>query len=143
MPSDAVIRYFHAQAQETVVLLQHFNGVFGYYTLSVEILGIIAIVVNTALTVLYDSPRAIVISLTSVIVLLHGFKSFGAVYEESKKSRDSWISTGIIARRYYRAYRPGRICVGSFFHADKSLILTILSIVLNYTSNLVLAVKRA
>ena len=143
MASDAVVRSVYARAQEIAVLLQHFNGVFGYYALSIEILGIVAVVVNTTLAVIYDSGRAFIISLAALIILLHAYKSYGAVYEESKVSRDSWMSTAILTRQYRRAYRPGRISIGSFFHADRSLILTMLSIILNHTLNLVLAVKRA
>ena len=52
MASDAMVHNVYARAQQVVVLLQHFNGIFGHYTLVAEIIGFIGVIVNTTLAVM-------------------------------------------------------------------------------------------
>ena len=45
-------------------------------------------------------------------------------------------------RRYFHAYRPPRIAMGSFFYVDKGLTLTSLSLILNNTASMVFTLRE-
>ena len=123
--------------------MQHFNATYSTYMLSNEILAIVTIVVNTTLAVVHESPRALVIAMMLFILLIYAYKTFGTVYEEGKVTSQTWSSreTSAWFRRYCRAYRPPRILIGSFYYADRSLTLTILSTVLDNTANMAITTR--
>ena len=142
-PSEPELRWIWAQTQQVGVLMQHFNASYGSYMLFHEVLAIVTIVVNTTLAVVHDSPRAFVIALMLFTLLIYSYKTFGTVYEESKMTSQTWSSVRTAAwfRRYCRAYRPPRILIGSFYYADRSLTLTILSAVLDNTANMAITTR--
>ena len=119
-------------AREVAVLTQHFNAIYGISTLTQEFMLTLAIVVNITFAVLHASPRSLVMASTLFIIVIYAYKTYGTLYEESRTTLESWKRGGRSSawfRRFCRAYRPPRVVIGSFFYADKSLTLTILSIV--------------
>ena len=68
------------------------------------------------------------------------FKTMGGVYESSQDVYRclQGLEGDPCLKRYKRAYRPLRIEVGQFGHADMALCLTILSTILTNTATLVL-----
>ena len=131
---------------ELSVLMQYVNAKFALYILTLEVLGIVTVVVNATFTVTHHSPRAAAISTTLLILTLHSYKNFGNVYEESSKSLRRWSSSMVPAKsafsKFCRAYRPLRVRIGRFYYADRSLMLTILSIILVNTANLALTARN-
>ena len=113
--------------------------------LTLEIIIVIAIVVNTTFTVLHGSSRSLVIASTLFVIIIYAYRTYGTLYEESRVTWESWKRAGRSSawfRRYCRAYRTPRILMGSFFYADRALTLTIFSVVLNYTANMVLTARE-
>ena len=141
MPFNAGLGRICKYAGEMSVLAQHFNSIYGTFMLTLELLLIVAVVVNTTFAVLLGSPRSLVIASTLFVIVIYAYKAYGSVYEESRETWESWQRGGINNawfRRYCKAYRPPRVALGTFFYADKSLTLTILSVVLNNTVSMAL-----
>ena len=69
------------------------------------------------------------------------FKRMGNIYTESQELLSEFLpacSTPWFGRTC-KAYRPLRVNVGSFYYADRTLVLTILTIILTNTASLVMA----
>jgi len=135
-------RFISTQGRSISVLLQYFNGDFGFYTLTMEIIVIIAVVVNFTLAVTEQSLRGFVIASLAVPIVLFTYGNYGAVFDSAKDTLTSWKTTtrGGWFFKYCRSWRPLRINIGSFYYADRALALTILSIFLNYTASLSLSI---
>ena len=109
-----------------------------------EFMLITAIVINATLAVLHGSPRSLVLASALFVIIIYVYKTYGSLYEESRVTWESWKRGGRTSpwfRRYCRAHRPARILMGSFFYADKGLALTIFSIVLDNTANMILTTR--
>ena len=73
-------------------------------------------------------------------LLLHFVRARGNVYEESRETLESWKRLEYKSKyfaKYRRFCRPLRIKFGRFFYAERILLLTVLSIVLVQSTNLV------
>ena len=143
VPSGVAFSRIRKYAGEMAVLSQHFNAVYGMSMLTQELLMIVAVVVNTTFALLHGSQRSLVMA--STLFVICAYKTYGTMFEESRATLESWKREGRRSpwlRRYCRAYRPPRVNIGSFFYADKSLTLTILSIMLDYTASMALTIQQ-
>lgn len=141
VPFSRICKY----AGQLAVLTQHYNAIFGVSALTQELMLILVIVVNATVAVFHAAPRAMVVTFAFFAIAIYTHKDYGATYEGWKLSWESWqreSRSSAWFRRYCRSYRPPRVVVGSFFYADKSLTLTILSIVLNYTASMALTTRE-
>ena len=140
----AKIRKF---SRELAVLVKHFNTTFGYYSLSVQVMGIVTVIVNMTFAVLFLSIRGLILAAAFCVVILGAYKNYGVLYEESKKSISQW--SGYTATesqqrwfcRFTKSCMPLRINIGAFYYADRSLMLTMLSTILVSTANLALTIR--
>ena len=120
-----------------------FNGVFRYWTLEWEVLFILLLVVNINVALLTQSVRALLVAGPVFVTMMYLYTKMGEIFEESQDllrnhlptCNDAWF------RRRRKAYRTLRVNVGSFYCADRSLVLTMLSIITQYTANMVLTLK--
>ena len=75
------------------------------------------------------------------VVLLYLFQRMGNVYTESSELLSEFVPNYSTPwfRRVVKAYKPLRVNVGSFYYADRTLVLTILTIIFTNTASLVMA----
>ena len=134
--SPAVVR----NIQELAVFLQIYNGTFRMFIVTVEIFFVVSIVITASMAVKYRAFREGMVAVITSSLCRALFRTVGGIYENS---RDIYVALqrlepSAILSRYKRAYRPLRVDVGRFGHADLALCLTIVSLILGNTSNLVL-----
>ncbi|CAG7719407.1 unnamed protein product [Allacma fusca] len=92
------------------VLQQHFNAVFGKWTLGNIVASSGGICVNTFLCVshLHSPLRSFIVAAMGCFVLLNMYNSLGQLYEQSKETLFSWrIGTRFSElQKFHRACRP-------------------------------------
>ena len=122
------------------VFLQIYNGTFSMFIIAVEIFFVSVIVISTSVAVKYRAIRDGMVALINSSLCWGLFTAVGRVYENSRDiyAALQGLEPNLLLSRYKRAYRPLRVNVGRFGHADMTLCLTILSLVLTNTFNLVL-----
>ena len=126
--------------RKLAVLMANFNWTFSTWALVVEVMVIAAVVMNSSIAILFLSARAAPIGIAALTLLVTVFGSLGNVHSRSRKliltcrgmRGNAWLT------RHYIATQELRVKVGSFFYADRSLVLTILSIILTNTVNIVM-----
>ena len=126
--------------RKLAVLLGHFNATFSMWTFLVEVMVIVAVVLNASIGILYLSVRSVLVSTAALVILRSVFGNLGNVYGKSKKLIVACRSMkhSPVLMRHYIATEELKVKVGSFFYADRSLILTILSTILTSTANVVM-----
>ena len=125
------------------VFLQIYNTTFKTFSLMVEVWLISINVIFASVSVKYFQLREGLIATMACVMCMGLFKSMGGVYESSGDVYGclQLFNADPSLKRYKRAYRPLRIQVGQFGHADMALCLTILSTILTNTATLVLTTK--
>lgn len=95
---------------------------------------------NLFLGIALGSLKGAIVGLLSLIITVIEFQNFATLYEHSAKVLRSWKDAPKRKWfvKYSRACRPLNVRVGSYYYADESMILTILSTVVSVTANLVL-----
>ena len=139
-------QYAHAQdlatcTTELSVLMQHYNCTFQIWAVISESTWIFTAIVNASLAIVKLSPRSTAMVIAVSTILLYLFKRMGNVYTESRELLSEFLPTCSTPwfRRTCKAYRPLRVNVGTFYYADRTLVLTILTIILTNTASLVVA----
>ncbi|CAG7787057.1 unnamed protein product [Allacma fusca] len=125
------------------VLTTIFNTIFSPWLMTIEVMFINAIVANLFLAIVVGQVRFLIIGMLCVVNVVFLFSSCGDVYEQALKTLDSWML--LLHRRefrkFYRSCLPWRISLGGFYFVDKALVLTILSVVVHQTLNLLLTYR--
>ena len=129
-------------SRELSVLMQHYNDTFKIWAVISESTWIFTAIVNAslaiceALTAQHSNGHC---SVNSPPIYL--FKRMGNIYTESHELLSEFLPACSTPwfRRTCKAYRPLRVNVGSFYYADRTLVLTILTIILTNTASLVMA----
>ena len=101
-------------------------------------------IIDMTIFILNQSVRALLAAVTTGTIMMSLYSTMGKIYEDSKgipkewllSCNDPWLKKRCIA------YRAPRVQIGSLYYADRGLIITMLSIVLQNTANLVLAGRR-
>ncbi|CAG7659417.1 unnamed protein product [Allacma fusca] len=121
------------------VLQNYTNAVFGIWTIQTAITTVVGVIINAFLAIIFFKSRSYVIATIGCIVILMLFKNLGQLFEESRETFLSWKKiTQPEFRKFHRSCRPLRVSVGSFYFADKSLMLTLLTIIVTHSANLIL-----
>ncbi|CAG7730401.1 unnamed protein product [Allacma fusca] len=120
-----------------------FNKVYGTWVLGCEAGLIWVVVINIFIMVVFGTVRSFVNTFITSWMFLQLFKMLGQVHDLSKEILWSWKGAPaqnhtIASTKCIAAFRPLHVSVGSFYFADKSLFLTILSIILTSSANLIL-----
>ena len=142
--SASVSRLLATCTNQLSILLIWFNGAFRYWTLEWEVLFILLLVVNINVAVLTQSVRALLVAGPVFVMMMYLYTRMGEIYDESRDFLRNHIPNSEVEwfKRIRKAYRPLRVTVASFYHADRSLILTMLAIITQYTANMVLTLKK-
>lgn len=135
----------HCYSRELQVLLEYFNSIFSSYTVTIQVAGMFLIVVNSTLALAYSSIRGLVLGSAFFVIVLLQYKNYGTVYEESCTTLETWrtVRSDPWFRRYCKSCRPLRVNMGRYYFADRTLVLTMLSIILDNTANLTIGVQQS
>ena len=73
--------------------------------------------------------------------LIHLWKNMSEVYETSVELLHGWkdMIKDKWFRRFLQSTRPARMNIGSFYYADREIILTIMQIIMNNTCTLIMS----
>lgn len=132
---------------ELSILVNCFNHLFRQWMSGIELLAAVDTVVYITVAVLTGMPRALISSAVAFIALFYTISMSGDVFTLSGHILQKDWSNGEGMRHSWfeksrRAFRPLRIEFGSFFYADKCLMLTVLSTVLTNTTNLLVFLRN-
>ena len=125
------------------MLLIWFNQIFGHWTLVWQTTFISVFVIDITIAVVSQSVRALLVAASIGTMMAYLYTKMGKVFEESQGILHAWLPwcNDPWLKKRCEAYRALRVNVGSFYYADRGLILTMLSIALQNTSNLVLTLR--
>ena len=90
----------------------------------------------------FRSIRLFIVAAFALSFLVTIWTGLGALYESSVEVLTVWkAQTGLPldARKFLRSTRPIRVEIGSYFYADRPLVLTLLGVITENTFNVLLA----
>ena len=134
------------------VLEKNFYSVYGLISLGAEGALVFVIVSNIFMAIVLEDIPGLVRALAMSFLTRGFYSKLAEVHSMSSAAVDSWkfgmitgngIGNGrsLWFNKFVRSVRPLRVHVGSFFYVDKYLLLTIMSIILEQTANLILSYK--
>ena len=114
-----------------------------HYISLIQTASIFAVVFNTYKAVILGSVRALLLALTVCMGHIQFIEATAQVYDTSSDVLRNWRH---VRRRdvppwfprYLRSCRIVYVPVGSFFYIDRGLVLTVLSIITNGATSLIL-----
>ena len=108
-----------------------------------EFIALSSSVVNLFLAVIYGSPKGVVVGILSCVLIQIMYGNLARIHEVSGDVLLSWKqhNTPKWFRKFERSCRPLHVLVGRYYFADRELVLTIFSIVTNYTANLIMTFR--
>ena len=139
-------RYFQYAHQHLAlnVLQENFSQLYSSYLLMIEVWVIYTSVLNLYLAVEWHSIRSLILATGVALGCCWAVREFAEVYETSEGMLNTWrrsehVHGNIWFRKFLRSCKPARIPLGSLFYIDKGFILTVLSIIIDNSANLILA----
>ena len=84
------ITRIHKCSTELAVLMHYFNSTFCQYTLSLQVLGVVTVVVNSTFGIVFLSSRGLIMAAALCVITLCSYKGFGELYEESNNIVLKW-----------------------------------------------------
>ena len=126
------------------VVQAHYAGLYRHYIAIIQTASVFAVVYNTYQAVTGDSVRALLVALAVIFGHMQFIDATAQVYDSSADVLNRWrcVDRGDVPLWFPRYLRPCRkvyVPVGSFFYIDRGLVLTVLSIINNASSSLILA----
>ena len=130
--------------KRTLQVLQcNYNDLMRWYLCTLEVFVITSAVFGICGSVWAEGAVAVRIFLVAMLclyVLVTVWKGLGDVYENSVEVLARWrYHHGVHFRKFLRSTRPVRVEIGSYFYADRTLVLTLLNIIAVNTFNVLLA----
>ena len=128
--------------RELYIMQTTWNDMFGTWGFVVEVIAILSSTLNLFQAVVYSSFKGLSVGLLTMVVAFILFGLMADVYEESQGPRKSWSTVRVKwFVKFSRSARPLAVNVGSFYFADRQLLLTLLNIITSNTANLVLTYR--
>ena len=125
------------------VLQAHYAGFYMHYISIIQTASIFAVVFNTYKAVILGSVRALLLALTVCMGHIQFIEATAQVYDTSSDVLKKWRhvrrrDVPLWFPRFLKSCRIVYVPVGSFFYIDRGLVLTVLSIMLNAATTLIL-----
>ena len=127
------------------VLQSNYNDVMRWCLWAVEVILTTMVVFGVCGSVWTEGAGAIrifLVAMLSFYVLVTVWKGLGDVYQNSVEVLATWSQqegNSLLLRKFIRSTRPVRVEIGSYFYADRSMVLTLLDIITQNTFSLLLA----
>ena len=126
------------------VLQANFSQLYPTYLLAIELYALSIVVVNLYMAVQFHSVPALILAVGHVAAYCWGMGEFAAVHETCVSSMEAWsrskhVERNIWFRKFLRSCKPVRIPLSSFFYIDRGFVLTVMSIMIDSTANLIIA----
>ncbi|CAG7719607.1 unnamed protein product [Allacma fusca] len=120
-----------------------FNHAFSSWPLMFELCTVVIVTVRLFLAIVNKDIGKFVSGISLLFALLRAFKAYAQVHEDGVRTIKSWVT---ISQPWFRRYRksvwPIQTNVGTFFYIDSTLILTIISIIITSTTNLLISCRN-
>ena len=115
-----------------------------HYIALIQTASIFAITFNTYQAVVGGSVRSLLLALAVTFGHVQFIQATAQVYDKSTDVLRSWRHVGrrdvpVWFPRFLKSCKNVYVPVGRFFHIDRGLVLTVLSIITNASSSLILA----
>ena len=125
------------------VLQAHYAGLYMHYISVIQTASIFAVVFYTYVAVIRNNVRALIVALAVCFGHIQFIEATAKVHETSSDVLRRWRH---VRRRdvppwfprYLKSCRIVYVPVGSFFYIDRGLVLTVLSIITNGATSLIL-----
>ena len=128
-------RRFCREKRILQVLQSNYNDLMRWYLWAVEVILITVIVFGICGSVWAEGAVAVRLflgAMLSLYILMTLWKGLGSVYENSAEVLATWRhqdGKSLHFRKFFRSTRPVRVEIGSYFYADRSMVLTLLNII--------------
>ena len=128
------------------MLQQQFASYYGNVMVALQGVGIWCVVLNTYIAVVGGSLRSLVLVLAIVSGYVQVLQVTAEVYQTSSDIMQEWKGVKredlpLWFPRFWKSCKVLYIPVGSFFYVDMGLVLTVLSIMLVNSANLILTFR--
>ena len=136
---------------ELSVLQNHMTQIYGLWPLGFQITFVFGIILNNFLAVVYYNVRSFILAILGMFLLINFFRRFADVHCTSEEAISSWRELESSNpnqmwvkwfKKFRASCRPIRINIGEFFYVDKTLVLTIIYIIINNSATLILTYKE-
>ena len=122
------------------------NQIGSSFVIGFEMTILFYSIIHIVLAVVFQSVRFGILGLLSGSLLLTLFSNFAELHSLSEESIRSWKigmgkTTSTWFAKFQRSCQPLRINIGNFCYADRTLILTIISIIINNATSLIISYK--
>lgn len=101
-------------------------------------------IIHIVLAVVFQEVRYGIFGVVSCLLLLGMFSNFAELHSLSEDSIHSW-KIGILRQswfaKFHHSCRPLKIYIGNFYYADRQLLLTIISIIIDNVTSLIISYK--
>ncbi|CAG7786856.1 unnamed protein product [Allacma fusca] len=130
---------------ELSILQQIFNASYSYWALGAQTFLTVFCIANIFQAGALQNPRGLLNAMFQMFLIKLIFKHLAQIYESSAPTLESWRETkgSVWFQKYLRACKPLRVVVGSFYYADNTLILTMISVISANAASMIVAYKGA
>ncbi|CAG7822645.1 unnamed protein product, partial [Allacma fusca] len=139
---------FQKEFQRLQILQGLYNMLWSASNVGIEVVTLGAASLSFYGAVRLSGTRAVhqlVVAVFGTTFLINIWDNMGHVSEISSEILQSWngMDGGAVwFKKYLKSLQPIRVYIGSFFYADRGIKLTILSILLDQTSSLLLSIPQ-
>ena len=135
---------FARQYRALGVLQAHFAALNQHYMPLIQTAGIFSVVYNTYKAVIGGSSRSLILAAAVCLAHIQMIEATAKVYDTSGKVLTKWRflhrrEVPLWFPRFLKSCKNMCVPVGTFFHVDKRLVLTYMSIVMNASASLIVA----
>ena len=126
------------------VLQAHYAALYMHYIALIQTASMYAVTFNAYQAVMEGSIRALLLALAITFGHVQFIEATAKVYDTSNDVLKKWRNVGrknvpVWFPRFLRSCRNVYVPVGTFFYIDRALVLTVLSIITDASSSLILA----
>ncbi|CAG7821480.1 unnamed protein product [Allacma fusca] len=140
--------WFQKEFQRLQILQGLYNTLWSTSNAGIEVVGLASASLAYYCAVRLTGTRAVhqlVVAVFCTTFLINIWDNMGKLSEISSEIIQSWkgMDGGAMwFKKYLKSLQPIRVYIGSFFYADRGIKLTILSILLDQTSSLLLSIQK-
>ena len=124
------------------VMQAHLSAVYGQWFWGMQIWTVASVVLNFYQAVVLSSLRSLVLAVTIAIAYCWLYRHAARVHDSAEElilvAKERLGTRKGLFAKILKSSRPVSVPLGKFFHIDKGLVLTTLSIMVSYSASLIL-----
>ena len=134
---------FMVNYRAVAILMANYAAVYRHWMWVMEVMNFVVVILNIYQAVILENYRALVLAFAVGTGFCWTIKQLAKVNEASVGVLYSWErkihKLPRDGRMFLKSCRPVSIPIGGFFHVDRGLILTVLSVVIDTSVSLIVA----